>query len=94
MNYGIGLLIGLLFVYVTGMLVTESIFRCGSKWSSWFIYFLTVAKYALLVFALYMLTRYGAINPVGLLIGLSTAPAVLVLKLVGQSYVESRRKSS
>lgn len=93
LNYGVGLLIGLLFVYVTGMLVTESIFKCGSRWSSWLISFLTVAKYALLILALYTLTRYGAMNPAGLLIGLSTAPAVLVLKLIGQSYVGSRRKA-
>lgn len=94
LNYGVGLLIGLLFVYVTGMLVTESIFKCGSRGSSWLISFLTVAKYALLVLALYMLTRYGAMNPAGLLIGLSIAPAVLVLKLIGQSYVEGRQEAT
>lgn len=93
MNYCIGLLIGTLFTYVTGMQVTESIFKCGSKWSVWFIAFLIVAKYALLIFALYMLTRYDVMNPIGLLMGLSVAPTVLVLKLIGQSYVEGGRKA-
>lgn len=74
----------MLFVYTTGMLVTESIFGSGLKRRSWLVVSLMVAKYALLILALYVLLRYDAMNPAGLLIGLSLTPAVLVLKFVGQ----------
>lgn len=90
LSYAVGLVVGLLFVYVTGMFVTASVFKSASEKQYRLLTALTPAKYALLIVALYVLTRYNALNPVGMIIGLSLAPIVLVLKLIGQWHVECK----
>jgi cytochrome c oxidase subunit IV len=89
LSYSVGLLLGLLFVCVTCMFVTDLIFR--QSYRRRLAVVLMVAKYVLLLSSLYLLTTYRAINYFGLLIGLSLPPFVLVLKLVGKSVVEGKR---
>ena len=89
LSYSVGLLLGLLFVCITGMFVTDLVFRRNYRHK--LAVGLMVMKYALLLLSLYLLSTYRAINYFGLLVGLSLAPFVLVLKLAGRSITEGKR---